>query len=76
MKDTDSKTDISQDFGLVHKAYETPLGYALEGKIEDALASEHLERYKGKVNLILTSPPYPLVRKKQYGNSNGQEYLD
>lgn len=76
MKDTDSKTDTSQDFGMVHKAYETPFGCALEGKIEDALASEHLERYKRKVNLILTSPPYPLVRKKRYGNSNGQEYLD
>lgn len=30
----------------------------------------------GKVNLIMTSPPFGLVRKKNYGNVNAHEYLD
>lgn len=76
MKDGASNPKGTPDPKSVKPAYETPFGSVLEGKIEDALESEHLNRLKGKVNLILTSPPYPLVRKKQYGNSNGQEYLD
>ena len=28
------------------------------------------------VNLILTSPPFALTRKKEYGNKNADEYLD
>jgi len=31
---------------------------------------------KGKVQLILTSPPFPLNRKKRYGNLSGQEYIE
>lgn len=76
MKDGASNPKGTPDTKSVKPAYETPFGGVLEGKIEDALESQHLNRLKGKVNLILTSPPYPLVRKKQYGNSNGQEYLD
>jgi site-specific DNA-methyltransferase (cytosine-N4-specific) len=33
-----------------------------------------LAKYKGKVSLILTSPPFPLNRKKRYGNFTGEEY--
>ena len=33
-------------------------------------------KLKGKVQLILTSPPFPLNNKKQYGNLNGEEYLE
>src|SRR4051812_37037999 len=29
---------------------------------------------KGKVDLILTSPPFPLNKKKRYGNRQGAEY--
>lgn len=47
----------------------------LVGKIEDALASAPLTSLKGKVNLIFTSPPFPLVRKKRYGNETGESYL-
>lgn len=32
-------------------------------------------KLKGKVQLILTSPPFPLNNKKQYGNLVGEEYL-
>lgn len=47
----------------------------LQGKIEDALESEQLRKYRGKVNLIMTSPPFPLVHKKSYGNERGEAYL-
>jgi len=42
---------------------------------EEVLRSELLA-YQGKVDLILTSPPFPLNRKKKYGNKVGDEYLD
>lgn len=28
------------------------------------------------VNLVITSPPYALIKKKQYGNEESREYLD
>lgn len=30
----------------------------------------------GSVNLIMTSPPFGLVRKKDYGNADAEDYLD
>lgn len=48
----------------------------LHGRIEDALQSAHLQAIKGTVNLIVTSPPFPLVRKKKYGNATGEAYLE
>jgi DNA modification methylase len=55
--------------------YKTKRGRLLHGSIEDALDS-NLANYKGRVDLIFTSPPFPLNRKKQYGNLKGDEYLD
>lgn len=34
------------------------------------------KKYKGKINLIFTSPPFNLIYKKKYGNKYGQEYID
>lgn len=34
------------------------------------------EHCKGQVQLIITSPPFPLNNKKQYGNLTGEEYVD
>lgn len=34
------------------------------------------EQKEGTVNLVITSPPYALVKKKHYGNENSNEYLD
>ena len=34
-----------------------------------------LNKYEGKVDLIFTSPPFSLVKKKAYGNENGEEYI-
>lgn len=56
--------------------YKTDLGEMHLGKCEDVLNSKALEKYKGKVQLLFTSPPFPLNRKKKYGNLKGDEYLD
>jgi site-specific DNA-methyltransferase (cytosine-N4-specific) len=56
-------------------AYKTKLGTFYNGKIEDALASSKFKKYKGQVSLIFTSPPFPLNRKKKYGNLQGEEYV-
>lgn len=61
--------------GLVRQAYKTDFGTMLHGRIEDAMIRMPLKSLKGKVNLLLTSPPFPLVRKKRYGNETGEEYL-
>jgi DNA modification methylase len=45
-----------------------------EGKIEQFLNSEAGRRLRGRVQLIFTSPPFPLNRKKRYGNLNGAAY--
>ena len=48
----------------------------LQGKAESALRSPFLESYLGRVHLIFTSPPFPLNRKKAYGNLIGKTYED
>jgi DNA modification methylase len=57
-------------------AYSTTLGKSYQAKIEEFLDSKYAEDLKGKVQLILTSPPFPLASPKSYGNSVGQEYLE
>ena len=43
---------------------------------EVALASNLLEPYRGEAQLIFTSPPFPLNRKKAYGNLVGDDYIN
>jgi DNA modification methylase len=57
-------------------AYATKLGKLIIGTAEEALASDMLKRYRGKIDLVFTSPPFPLNRKKKYGNLQGQAYID
>lgn len=54
--------------------YETQLGSAYNMTIEDFILSNEYEKLKGKVQLIFTSPPFPLVRQKKYGNKLGEDY--
>ncbi|WP_190808704.1 site-specific DNA-methyltransferase [Flagellimonas sp. S3867] len=56
-------------------AYKTDKGIFYKGTIEKVLASKKFYKYKGRVNLIFTSPPFPLNRKKKYGNLQGDEYV-
>jgi DNA modification methylase len=53
-------------------AYYTPLGAAYWG---DSL--ELLEQLPDEsVNLVITSPPFALLRQKEYGNKNQTEYVE
>ncbi|TAM58960.1 site-specific DNA-methyltransferase [bacterium] len=55
-------------------AYKTSRGHMLHGCIEDFLGSKEAAKHRGRVALIFTSPPFPLNRKKRYGNHQGDEY--
>ena len=57
-------------------SYFTNRGMMVESKAETALRSSLFEPYLGQVQLIFTSPPFPLNRKKAYGNLEGLEYVD
>ena len=61
---------------MIKKAYSTKLGSMWLGTIESALELEPLLGCKGKVDLVFTSPPYPLKNKKKYGNRIGEDYLE
>ena len=50
----------------------TPLGQIIHGDSLDVLATYEDD----SVNLIMTSPPFGLVRKKDYGNVEADEYVD
>ncbi|WP_029570242.1 DNA-methyltransferase [Pantoea ananatis] len=56
-------------------AYATQWGRMHKGKSDEILADGTLSRFEGKVNLIFTSPPFPLNRKKRYGNETGESYI-
>ena len=43
--------------------------------VGDSLAWLEKKRNSGKVDLIMTSPPFGLLRKKSYGNVSSEEYL-
>jgi site-specific DNA-methyltransferase (cytosine-N4-specific) len=43
---------------------------------EEFFPSTYSKKCAGKVQLVFTSPPYPLVKKKKYGNERGKDYSD
>ncbi|MEW6636283.1 MAG: site-specific DNA-methyltransferase [Actinomycetota bacterium] len=54
----------------------TDLGAYYLGDSVETLRAELGEELRGRVQLILTSPPFPLNRKKSYGNREGEEYKE
>src|SRR5438874_496611 len=60
----------------IQVAYRTPHGTMFCGLTESFLASGVSRKLRGKVQLIFTSPPFPLNRKKKYGNLKGEAYID
>jgi site-specific DNA-methyltransferase (cytosine-N4-specific) len=54
--------------------YKTGLGQYLLGDSQKVIKENLLKKYKNKVQLIVTSPPFPLNNKKKYGNFLGEEY--
>ena len=61
---------------LLQSAYQTKSGQCFNTSIEEFLEFMNAERLLGKVDLILTSPPFPLTSPKEYGNKSGSDYLD
>lgn len=57
-------------------AYWTERGTMYQGSVETFLDSHLAAAVKGQVQLIFTSPPFPLNEKKKYGNLTGEKYLD
>ena len=55
--------------------YQTSRGRMYQCTVESLLDSDLGRRLRGRVQLIFTSPPYPLNRKKQYGNLTGAAYV-
>ncbi|MDI7774954.1 site-specific DNA-methyltransferase [Asticcacaulis sp. EMRT-3] len=55
-----------------HLAYKTPSGEAWCGDSLDLLKGLP----DGSVNLVITSPPFALQRKKEYGNRDQHEYVE
>lgn len=56
-------------------AYATQWGQMQHAKSDQLLSGTSLACFEGKVDLIFTSPPFPLNRKKRYGNEKGEEYV-
>jgi len=56
----------------MYELYHTDLGRAYVGDSHDLLASID----SNSVDLIVTSPPFALQRKKEYGNKDQDEYVD
>lgn len=58
------------------KGYRRGSGHMIVGLAEEVIASRRFDKYRGQVQLVLTSPPFPLNRRKRYGNLQGDEYKD
>ena len=56
--------------------YTTEKGICINNDCENVINEYLTPYYTGKIQLLLTSPPFPLKRAKKYGNKNGTEYLD
>ena len=56
--------------------YSTKYGICLNCDCTDAIDKYIAKEYAGRIQLIFTSPPFPLNRKKSYGNLSGDEYVD
>lgn len=57
-------------------AHKTRLGKYCTGDAQQLLGSKFGQKLQGEVNLILTSPPFPLNKKKSYGNLEGEKYKE
>lgn len=56
--------------------YKTSFGKMLLGDSSEIIKKELLKKYKNKVQLLITSPPFPLNSKKKYGNLQGEKYKE
>ena len=68
--------DKDQKDRTINLAYRTSHGRAYHGSIDSFIHSKVGLEHQGKVNLIFTSPPFPLNTKKKYGNLQGDAYIN
>ncbi len=54
--------------------YRTKHGFLLEGDSRVILEGDFGAKLRGQVQLVFTSPPFPLLKKKTYGNYEGRQY--
>ena len=66
--------DLNRTRELVLVQYKTKGGIMISGTADAAIRSPLMKKHQGKVQLIFTSPPFPLNRKKKYGNLEGPEF--
>lgn len=57
-------------------SYRVGNGVMYQSRFESFIRSRLFAQYAGNVHLVLTSPPFPLNRKKRYGNLQGQDYIN
>lgn len=70
----ESRLPTAADFPDVSEAYRTASGIALVGKSEDVLTAAAAKGAISDVQLVFTSPPFPLNHKKKYGNLQGEAF--
>lgn len=70
--------DSTRAFGFAEDEplYSTKLGSLYCGTSDELLSAPGFKKFRGKVQLIFTSPPFPLNTKKEYGNFTGVAYVD
>lgn len=56
------------------RRYNTPRGICINEYCEKVIKKYLIPNYSNQVQLIFTSPPFPLNRVKKYGNLVGDEY--
>lgn len=59
----------------VGPTYSTGNGVMYKGLIEEVIRTPDFEQLRGTAQLVFFSPPFPLNRKKRYGNKNGADYV-
>ncbi|HRJ52897.1 MAG TPA: site-specific DNA-methyltransferase [Candidatus Thiothrix moscowensis] len=59
---------------MATEIYQTQYGKLFGANFNDLHLDLLKEKYQGKFNLIITSPPFPLNNKKKYGNLKGENY--
>ena len=67
-------TPLTQRSSSLHVEYTTSQGACIVGNSETVLSGPEMQSLRGQVQLVFTSPPFPLNRKKKYGNKEGEEF--
>ena len=67
-----SQSDAEANFDHQRTVFMTPLGQAIAGDSRNVLKTLPSD----SVDLVITSPPFALLREKEYGNHDQQEYVD